>query len=948
MTVQLTTKLKLFIERMTRSEEQAQWGYELLLKRPDCDEFFDHLKSAGLFGAEHNRGPVPADQPGYVSIPYWHALDYLEAVAKRAGETNNLQLAEKVMSVVRDVSEAREPDGSIRDNYHTYHKFAEIVGMVPTAAVTPSHIDLIPGWIAGKYDRGMVCHALDIGLMRRLLSSDLPDDWNKGIAVLRHCTAVVWMEEESLGGASKKPVTIVEDHWLNKFIENHAEYLGKRIGQEAAKVFVWRLRETFDRTKRDLPTWLYRPAIEEHAQNHEWMGPENRFVEGLREVLLSWVDTDKSSAAIFIQRLMDDEGNILRRIGLYVIDRRWHALKDVFSECIGPSVFSDELLHEAYGLLQRHFGSFNDIDKARTVQALRNLGQASDDEEQNRHLRRIQRNWLSILAGKGYEPADIWFNELNSDPSIGPLSEHPDFHSYMESWTGHGPSPYQPQELVVFAERGSLIDKLNGFRETDSWRGPTTRALVDSLEAAIAIAPNTFLRLLQTFMAAKRPFQYAIISGFKEIWSKSGQQEQQLDWNVAWPELIRFFEQLIGAPDFWTEEVLRDHNFTPNRDWIPPAIASFLRSGTQDDEKAYSSDLLAKTWNLLVILLEHLDWRDEPPKSDSMTHAINSSRGKVIEALFSQALRACRLGDRERQQHADVWASMKVVFEGELAKCQNANYEFSTLAGAYVTHLDYIDRDWLKARIRKIFPTELQGNFSCALGGLAYANVTRPVYAALVENGIIDDALRLPIDDRRVVERLVERIALAYLWNDEQLDSPRIEHLFQAGQIDAIDDVIGWFWGIREQQLSGEQVERIMKFWERCVSWSRSHSESPAKLLSSLSRLACYIGSINHKERDLLLAVAPYVHVAHNYDFFYEELDRLAESNPAQVAEILKASLDTHVPYIDFEDKLKSILGKLVASGKRDEALVLADRLKQIPGMIKIFKNLQGGNDQTR
>ncbi len=144
MTVQLTTKLKLFIERMTRSEEQAQWGYELLLKRPDCDEFFDHLKSAGLFGAEHNRGPVPADQPGYVSIPYWHALDYLEAVAKRAGETNNLQLAEKVMSVVRDVSEAREPDGSIRDNYHTYHKFAEIVGMVPTAAVTPDRSRRLP------------------------------------------------------------------------------------------------------------------------------------------------------------------------------------------------------------------------------------------------------------------------------------------------------------------------------------------------------------------------------------------------------------------------------------------------------------------------------------------------------------------------------------------------------------------------------------------------------------------------------------------------------------------------------------------------------------------------------------------------------------------------------------------------------------------------------------
>jgi hypothetical protein len=944
MTVQLTTKLKLFIERMTKSEEQAQWGYELLLKRPDFDEFFDHLKNAGLFGREHNRGPVPADQPGYVSVPYWHALDYLEAVAKRGGETNNIQLSEKVLDIVRVVSEAREPDGSIRDNYHTYRKFAGILGLVPTASVTQAHIDLIPGWMAGRYERGMVCHALDVGLMRRLLSSDSPDDWVKAISVLRHCTAVLWVEDESLGRNNKKVITIVEDHRLKGFIDNHGVALGKRVGQKAAEVFVERLRQTYDRTNRDLPTWLHRPAIEDHVQNHEWMGPENRFVEGLREVLLSWVDTDKSSAQIFIQRLMVDEGYILRRIGLYVIDRRWHALKEVFSECVGPPLFSDELLHETYGLLQRHFGSFNDTDKARIVKAIRQLTTVSDDED-NRRLRRVQNNWLSTLVGKGYEPADTWFNELKSDPSIGPLSEHPDFHSYMESWSGHGPSPYQPQELVVLAENGSLIDKLNDFRETDSWRGPTTRALVDSLEAAIALAPNNFLRLLQTFTAAKRPFQYAIINGFMEIWTKSGQQEHQLDWNKAWPEIIRFFEQLVGTRAFWKEQALTDHNFSPNKDWIPPAIANFLRSGTQDDEKAYAPDLLPKTWKLLVILLENLDWQDEFPKSDSMTQAINSSRGKAIEAVFSHALRACRLANQERQQHADVWASMKPVFDSELAKCQNANYEFSTLAGAYVTHLHYMDRVWLKVQIRKIFPTEIQDNFSCALGGLAYANVTRPVYTLMVESGVIDDALRLPIADRRVIEKLVERIALAYLWNDEQLDSPRIEHLFQTGQIDTIDHAIGWFWGVREEQLSGEQVERIMKYWERCVSWSRSLPEPPVKLLSSLSRLACYIGSINHREQDLLMAVAPYVHVAHYYDFFYEELDRLADTNTEAVAITLKESLNTHVPYIDFEDKLKSILTKLARGGQRPAAIVLADCLKQIPGMTQFFKNLLGGNE---
>lgn len=946
MTVELTTKLKLFIQRMTESEEQAQWGYELLLKRPDFDEFFDHLKNAGLFGAEHNRGPLPADQPGYVSIPYWHALDYLEAVAKRAGESNNLQLAEKVMSIVRAVSQTREPDGTIPDNYHTYRKFAEILGLVPTAAVAQADLDLVPGWIRGKFNRGGVCHALDTGVMRRLLASESTDDWNKATFILRHCTVIIWVEEQSLDESRKKPVTVVEDHWLAKLIKNHAPDLGKKVGQEAAEIFVVRLRETYDRARRDLPSWLHRPAIEDHAQNHKWLGPENRFVEGLRDVFVSWVDHDKSSALPFIETLIVDDTEILRRIGINVVDRRWDKLKQLLSPLIGSRLLDDESLHEVYGLLQRHFEGFNDAEKATVVEAIKQLGESSDDEEENRRLRRIQRKWLSALAGKGYELADNWFNDLNSDQSIGQLSEHPDFHSYMESWRGHGPSSYQPQELVVFAENGSLIERLNGFQEQDSWRGPTTRALVDSLEEAVLLAPPTFLRILQTFINAKRPFQYGIINGFKRLWERTVEPPHLIDWDQAWVELVLFFERIIGASEFWIEQAVQDQNRTPNRDWIPPIIADFICEGTQDDTKVYSPDLLTRTWALLIILLEKLEWRDEAPQSDAMTEALNSSRGKAIEAVFAHALRTCRLSDRDRQEHSGVWATMKPVFEAELAKCQNANYEFSTLSAAYITNLDYIERDWLKAQILKIFPSEYRNNFICALGGLAYADVTRPVYGFLVESGIIDLALRLQVDDRRATERLVERIALAYLWDDEKLDSSRFAYIFESGQIDAIDDAIGWFWSVRKDQLSNEQVERILKFWERCISWSRTVEETPTKLLSSLSRLACFIHSINDREFNLLLAVAPHVHVVHYYDFFYEELDRLADTNAAQVGVILKASLDTHVPYTDFEDKLKSILGKLAASGKRAEALVLADRLKQIPGMIQIFRNLQGGHDR--
>src|SRR5713101_4884928 len=95
----LTANQESFIKRMTENQELARWGFELLLKRSGYDQFFDALKDAGLFDPSQNPAPIPAEEEGYVRIPYWSALDYLTAVARLSGERNDLELANKVMTV---------------------------------------------------------------------------------------------------------------------------------------------------------------------------------------------------------------------------------------------------------------------------------------------------------------------------------------------------------------------------------------------------------------------------------------------------------------------------------------------------------------------------------------------------------------------------------------------------------------------------------------------------------------------------------------------------------------------------------------------------------------------------------------------------------------------------------------------------------------------------------
>ena len=91
---------------------------------------------------------------------------------------------------------------------------------------------------------------------------------------------------------------------------------------------------------------------------------------------------------------------------------------------------------------------------------------------------------------------------------------------------------------------------------------------------------------------------------------------------------------------------------------------------------------------------------------------------------------------------------------------------------------------------------------------------------------------------------------------------------------------------------------------------------------------------------DWLLAVAPYVNVDYNYDFFLEELDRLVDVSPTEVSLVVKAFLESYVPDYDYEDKLKSILTKLAQHGKRNDAIAFAEKLRHLPGMIQFYSTL--------
>ena len=282
--------------------------------------------------------------------------------------------------------------------------------------------------------------------------------------------------------------------------------------------------------------------------------------------------------------------------------------------------------------------------------------------------------------------------------------------------------------------------------------------------------------------------------GLKEAWENSSSAGAEPNWDRAWPDLVCFFEALITPFEFWEQPAPLGRAMVPTRSWIALTIADFLRSGTRNDERTYPVTLLSRTRALVQILLEKAALVDEP-SDDAMTQALNSPKGKAIEALISQALMECRAADRATGSHADVWTAVQPLFEAECNKCQDTNFEFSTLAGAY--------------------------------------------------------------------------------------------------------------------------------------------------LLSTLATLTPFLRSADGKERELLEAVAPHVHIGYNAHEFVEDQSQFVDVSPDGVNIVIDTVIAARVPDYDHQDRLQWLLGRLAEHGKREDVIRYADRLRHLPGVQELYHRLR-------
>ena len=244
-------------------------------------------------------------------------------------------------------------------------------------------------------------------------------------------------------------------------------------------------------------------------------------------------------------------------------------------------------------------------------------------------------------------------------------------------------------------------------------------------------------------------YVHNVIEAYRELWS----EKKKLPWDDIWGCLIEYCNDVVRCEKFWSEENARDRAaFVANRYWIVSSIARLIEDGVKSDDNAFHPRYLGNAEGIVKVLLDREKGDLFDLGCDAVSVAINSPRGRSLEALVNITLRKCRIADREdAKKHSDVWKQFQPYYDSELRRIDIPEYEFVTLVANYLPNYLYMSQEWTLRNLESIFDKSNELWWNCAMQGYSYVGtVYKEVFNFLKERGHLLSAL----DDNFLNERI--------------------------------------------------------------------------------------------------------------------------------------------------------------------------------------------------
>ncbi len=895
----------------------------LFFQKIDGLKWFDELRKKGFFDPRHNPRPEKSDKEGYFVIPGWPILAYLEKVAPEFEQKDNRRYAEEYIDVIRKVTK-HAIDASYSNN-RTWWYFAKTLTFLPVDLLLVADVDLMTFWLDDPFERSLVGTELGRKLLPRLLAADTDICRTIALALAKALTSIRWNQKKGTRKEDREPSLPVDSYHAKQIFPPISRTIGAKFEREGVEVFHSRLLDVLTVTGRDKYSTLWRRAIEDHEQDRGLDGVLDILIDAFRDALSGYVDRRAAAAIPYVEEMLGSDVELVRRTAIHVTGEYADALLSVVSKVIVPEHFSYRYQHETYHFIRNCFARFDENTKQRLIKIIDELGKQAEVAKGEPNLARgayERLKWLSAIKGLGDRRVDELY-EKNLG-IVGTLPEHPDFSSYSSGavWVGEI-SPYSAEELLS-REFGDLVNILTSFREGDGWKAPTRRGLAQELRKALVLKPQFFERHLEKLLSVDFDYVNELLAGYGDLW-----KDKKYD---NWVELLQFCRSLLNSPRLWgAEEAGKQFGLRATHTWIVGQVADLIRAGTTSDDNAFDPNLLPQAKSLIEFILEHQEGESYDKTDDPITTAINSARGRTIEALMNYSLRCCRLADEAAGKiaHSPMWLSdLQAIFDREVARATTGNYEFVALFGRYIPNLLYINQDWTLQQLPKIFDKTNRKKWLCAMDGYGYNNgVYESVYAFLRNESHFRAALDAEELDPHIKSKVIQNIVIAYFQGHEDIkqEAGILNWLMARRNAKELSDLVWFVWTLRGAE-GFPPTEKILALWKAISDSADPNSDEGKAILSRLSMWSVFISELDAQVMELLEKLVPFADNEYNAYILVEELKRLVDKYPQEVAEIFWKMMSGCAPTYQQED-VEYILTKLFKFGLpvRDQANAIVD-----------------------
>lgn len=883
-------------------------------------KWFDALDGRGYFDPAANLAPVPAKEEGYVTVPFWSVTDYLVATSPELLVEENRAYAARVLGVIRAVTQAamKQEFG----NYRTWWQFSKIIQNIPIDLITPDDLGYVNYWLEDRYERDLVASSLGEEWLVALLEQPSEEAKSIALALLKLLYKAPFFPKK-LGDSERQEGRFRFDRWhAKKITEAVAGRSGQILGNQAVQVFKDELQRVVETMENDGWSSLWRAAIEDHAQNHAADDVEDILVVGLRESLAAYVREAPVEAVAVVTELMESPIQIFKRVAIFTIGQNFQQLNSLIEGAINEDCFEVSFQHEMWHLLHDRYPLFPSLAKQCVQELIAQMTVKDDEGDPNPKATAYrQATWLAAI--RNYDEA-LHSRYRECVALAGAEPDHPDFSSYWSSGPVVHESPKAREELLAMSV-DELIAYLDAYEDPGHFSEPGLEGLANALKAATKAAPLEFVSQLIRFSGLDSAYVYVLIEAFSELWT----EKKGLAWDDVWQSLLNFCEAVIQREEFWSAENAKERaHFVANRYWVVGSIGRLIESGTKSDDHAFPPQFLEQAKGILLALLDKESGEEFKSDSDAVSIAINSPRGRCLEALINLALRSCRLGDKGGNGHDEAWGALQPVFDKELTKPDVGEYEFITLLVNYLPNFLYMSTEWVSDNLSQIFDRENYQKWLCAMQAYAYVNnVYEEIYNHLKSNQHFVRALDDENLKDRVSEKIIQNIVIAYLNNYEALpdETSLIRQLFDRGNLDELSQLIWFVWTLRKKD-DESLYSKVMELWPRVLQAIDTSSREGRKLASKLTTWSVFIIRVDDTNRDLILKVAAVADEDYNSHDLLKSIARVSAEQPKEAVEIWRVLLQGAAP--DYpEEAIREALGNFVASGDdgRRDAYAIVD-----------------------